>query len=224
LYGKILKSGVLLVLKRYLTVKDYGSNTIIVKKSEFITYVKHIDSEIDATQFIESIKKKHWNATHNCSAYIIGEHDEIQKASDDGEPSGTAGKPILEILKKMELKDTAVVVTRFFGGIMLGAGGLIRAYGTAAKEGILATGIIERILYRKIIVTVDYPWYGKIENEMNSRGYTIYETIFLNKVTVTILALDGEEEAFIRLIMNITNGQAEIVTGENIYVDRDVEE
>ncbi|MGD9679077.1 MAG: YigZ family protein [Vulcanibacillus sp.] len=210
------------MLKRYLTVKDFGFNTIIIKKSEFITYVKNIDSELGATQFIETIKKKHWNATHNCSAYVIGERDEIQKASDDGEPSGTAGKPILEIIKKLELKDTSVVVTRYFGGIMLGAGGLIRAYGTAAKEGILTTGIIERILYRKIIVSVDYPWYGKIENEMNSRGYTIYETIFMDKVTVTILELDGEEENFIRLIMNITNGQVDLITGENIYVDRDV--
>lgn len=212
------------MLKRYLTVKDYGVNSIIVKKSEFITYVKHTSTEKEAIEFIESIKKKHWDATHNCSAYIIGEHDEIQKASDDGEPSGTAGKPILEVLKKIELKDTVVVVTRYFGGIMLGAGGLIRAYGTAAKEGILKTGIIERVLYRKVHVTVDYSWYGKIENEMNNRGYNIYETTFLDNVSVTIPAVDGEEEHLKKLIMNLTNGQAEITFGDNIYIDKDVKE
>ncbi len=208
------------MLLRYLTVNGEGTSSTIVKKSEFIAYVKHVTSEREANEFIESIKKKHWNATHNCYAYIIGEHDKIQKASDDGEPSGTAGKPILELFKKMGLKETVVVVTRYFGGVMLGAGGLIRAYGTAAKEGILATGIIERILFSKIDVTIDYTWYGKLENEMNSRDYTIYETNFLDNVTATILVEYGGEEQFKKLIMNITNGQADIVVGDNVYVDR----
>lgn len=211
------------MLKRYFTVKDYGFNSIIVKKSEFITYVKHIITETEAVEFIESIKKKHWNATHNCSAYVVGENDKIQKASDDGEPSGTAGKPILEVIKKMELKDTVIVVTRYFGGIMLGAGGLIRAYGTAAKEGILKTGIIERVLYRKVHVVIDYSWYGKIENEMNCRGYSIYETTFLENVSVTIPAIDGEEEQLKKLIMNLTNGQAEVTFGDIIYIDKPTE-
>lgn len=208
------------MLKKYLTVNEYGTKSITIRKSEFIGYVKHVPSEVEANTFIDSIKKKHKDATHNCSAYLIGENDEIQKASDDGEPSGTAGKPILELIKKMGLKDTAVVVTRYFGGIMLGAGGLIRAYGKAAKEGILAAGVIERILYRKVNVNIDYTWYGKIENEMNNRNYTIYDTSFMDNVNMTILAIEGEEEQFEKLIMNLTNGQASITISEAIYIDK----
>lgn len=206
---------------RYLNVNNEGEASIIVRKSEFIAYVKHVVSEKEAIEFIDAIKKKHWNATHNCYAYILGDHDEIQKASDDGEPSGTAGKPILELLKKMELKETVVVVTRYFGGVKLGAGGLIRAYGSAAKEGILATGIIERVLHSKVEVTIDYSWYGKLENEMNSRGYDIVEAIFLNEVTATILVEYGQEEEFKALIMNIINGQGSISIGDSVYVDKE---
>jgi len=211
------------MLKKYLTIKDFGENSITVRKSEFIGYAKPVKDESEAIEFIESIKKKHWNATHNCSAYIIGEKDEIQRANDDGEPSGTAGKPILEIIKKMGLKDTAVVVTRYFGGILLGTGGLIRAYGKAAKEGILAAGVIERILYRKVTLIIDYTWYGKMENEMNNRNYTIYDTQFTDNVSMTVLAFDGEEEQLKKLIMNLTNGQAEIVIGDTIYVDEPIQ-
>lgn len=208
------------MLKRYLTINDYGEKSIVIRKSEFIGYVKQVNNEDDAIEFINMIKKKHWNATHNCSAYVIGENDQIQKANDDGEPSGTAGKPILEVIKKIGLKNTVVVVTRYFGGIMLGAGGLIRAYGKAAKEGILAAGIIERVLYRKLIVKIDYTWYGKLENEMNNRGYTIYDTNFADNVIVTLLAVDGDEANLEKIIINLTNGQAEIIIEDTIYVDK----
>ncbi|MEB1806681.1 MAG: YigZ family protein, partial [Bacillaceae bacterium] len=108
------------MLLSYLTVKGYGEHEINIQRSRFITYIDRATTEEEAQQFIEKIKKKHWDATHNCSAYLIGENDEIQKANDDGEPSGTAGVPILEVLKKRRLKDTVVVVTRYFGGIKLG--------------------------------------------------------------------------------------------------------
>lgn len=210
------------MLNSYSTVRDSGSDTIIIKKSEFIGYVKHVEDEEEAKEFITSIKKKHYNATHNCSAYVIGEKNEIQKSSDDGEPSGTAGKPILELIKKLELKDTAIVVTRYFGGIMLGAGGLIRAYGSAAKAGIVATGVIKRTLYSKVTIVIDYNWYGKIENEMNSRKYKIYETSFQDNVSVTILSIFDEEEEIVKLLQNLTNGQGEITIGESMYVDTDI--
>src|SRR5690625_4457046 len=124
------------MIENYYTVKKEGSVQMTIQKSRFIGYVKRVETEEDAQDFIQEIKKKHHDATHNCSAYIIGEHDQIQKANDDGEPSGTAGIPMLEVLKKQKLKDTAVVVTRYFGGIKLGAGGLIRAYGNTTSETI----------------------------------------------------------------------------------------
>src|SRR6478609_1018641 len=132
------------MLSTYFTVKKEGNDEQMIRKSRFIGYVKRVETEEAAVNFIQEIKKKHHDATHNCSAYIIGEHDQIQKANDDGEPSGTAGVPMLEVLKKQKLKDTAVVVTRYFGGIKLGSGGLIRAYGRATSEGISATGTVER--------------------------------------------------------------------------------
>lgn len=126
------------MLERYKTVRRAGEKEIVIKKSRFIGHVRPVETEDEAIAFIEEIKKKHWNATHNCSAYMIGERDEIQKQSDDGEPSGTAGKPILEVIKNQGLKNVAIVVTRYFGGIMLGAGGLIRAYTDGAVAAIEA--------------------------------------------------------------------------------------
>jgi uncharacterized YigZ family protein len=210
------------MLTSYKTVTGYGENEIIINRSQFIAYVERAETEEEALTFIDSIKKKHWNASHNCSAYLIGENDQIQKANDDGEPSGTAGKPMLELLKKMDLKDTVVIVTRYFGGIKLGAGGLIRAYGQATKEGVLAAGIIQRSLHKEIIATVDYTWHGKLENEMNNRGYTISNTEFMEHVKMTLLTLEEEEDHFIQLLTNLTNGQASITTGDLVYVDKPV--
>ncbi|OEF99769.1 YigZ family protein [Vulcanibacillus modesticaldus] len=207
------------MLERYLTVNEYGEKAIIIRKSEFIGYVKNVTTEEEAIKFIDSIKKKHWNATHNCSAYVIGENDEIQKANDDGEPSGTAGKPILEVIKKNGLKDTVIVVTRYFGGIMLGAGGLIRAYGQAANEAIHEAGIIERILHTVISITVDYTWLGKIENELNNKKYQIEKIDYLENVTIYVLAEAGKEEQLEKLITNLTSGQAKIARIEQKYVD-----
>ena len=121
-----------------------------------------METEEEAIDFIQSIKIKHNTATHNCSAYLIGEHDQIQKANDDGEPSGTAGVPILEVLKKQHLKDTVVVITRYFGGIKLGGGGLVRAYGKATTAGIDASGVVERRLHHLMKVVIDYGWLGKL--------------------------------------------------------------
>lgn len=137
------------MLQRYLTVRPEGETEIEINRSRFISYVKRVETQEEAVAFIQEIKKKHWDATHNCSAYIVGENDQFQKMDDDGEPSGTAGKPILEVIKKKGLKDTAIVVTRYFGGIKLGAGGLIRAYGKSASAGVRAAGVVERILTRE---------------------------------------------------------------------------
>lgn len=194
----------------YLTVKGYGESEIIISKSRFLTYIERAESEEDAMMFIERIKKMHHNATHNCSAYIIGEHDHIQKANDDGEPSGTAGVPMLEVLKKQGLKDTVVVVTRYFGGIKLGGGGLIRAYGKATTEGLLAAQVVERKLHHLMKIVIDYTWLGKVENEIRNSAYALEEIRYLEGVEIIVSVLKEEENQFINWITELTNGQASI--------------
>lgn len=207
------------MLARYRTIRREGAREIVIKKSRFIGYGKPVTSEDEAIAFIESIRKKHWDATHNCYAYVIGERDEIQKSSDDGEPSGTAGRPILEVIKAQKLKNTAIVVTRYFGGIMLGAGGLIRAYTEGAVQAIEASEPIERVLRRKVAVEADYTWYGKIENELRNRGWHVGETVFADRVTVVCLPEDGEAERFIAWMTDLTQGRATITPGEAEYYD-----
>src|SRR5699024_11106043 len=131
------------MLTQYYTIKESGTYEFTIQKSRFIGHIARIKNEEEAQLFIQKIKKQHYNATHNCSAYLIGEQDHIQKANDDGEPSGTAGIPMLEVLKKLSLKNTVVVATRYFGGIKLGAGGLIRAYGSITSETIKHIGIVQ---------------------------------------------------------------------------------
>ncbi|MGG1398807.1 YigZ family protein [Bacillus salipaludis] len=210
------------MLSRYYTVKESGEHEIVIQKSRFIAHIKRVETEGDAQDFIQTIKKKHWDATHNCSAYLIGENDQIQKANDDGEPSGTAGVPILEVLKKKNLKDTAVVVTRYFGGIKLGAGGLIRAYGKATSEGIAATGVVERKLMKVMHVTVDYTWLGKLENELRSSVYTLKEIHYLDTVEFEVFVEESEIEQFSTWITEMTNGKGKISEGEILYLEEDI--
>ncbi|SHP78232.1 CinZ protein [Mycobacteroides abscessus subsp. abscessus] len=205
------------MLPSYQTVKGYGEHEIVIEKSRFIAHISRAETEHEAIEFIQSIKKKHWNATHNCSAYLIGEHDLIQKANDDGEPSGTAGVPILEVLKKRKLKDTVVVITRYFGGIKLGAGGLIRAYGKATSEGLNATGIVERKLMQIIHVKVDYTWLGKLENELRASIYEIKEIHYLETVQFDVYVEKSQVQGFMEWIVELTNGQGHISTGEVLY-------
>lgn len=194
----------------YKTVKGYGESEIIIQKSRFLTYVRRVETEEDALLFIQDIKKKHYNATHNCSAYVIGEHDQIQKANDDGEPSGTAGVPILEVIKKQGLKDTVIVVTRYFGGIKLGSGGLIRAYGRGASEGIAAAGVVERKMHARMRVDIDYTWLGKIENEARQSPYPLQSIEYGESVQLFLYVPSAETEVFTAWMIDLTNGQAQI--------------
>lgn len=211
------------MLQQYYTVKGYGEKEIVIEKSRFIAYVTRAETEQEAQEFIQTIKKKHWNATHNCSAYLIGENDQIQKANDDGEPGGTAGVPILEVIKKKNLKDTVVVVTRYFGGIKLGAGGLIRAYSKSASEGIKAAGVVRRKLMRVMHTKVDYSWLGKLENELRSSVYTIKEIHYLENVEFEVFVEENQTENFIKWMTELTNGQGEISEGDLLYLEEDVE-
>ena len=196
--------------KDYLTVKGFGETEINIQKSRFITYVNRAENEQQALAFIEEIKSQHKSANHNCSAYLIGEHDSVQKANDDGEPSGTAGVPMLEVLKKQGLKDTVVVVTRYFGGIKLGGGGLIRAYGKATTEGILAAKVVERRLHHLMKVSVDYTWLGKVENEVRGSTYPLHRIDYADAVELFLHVPVSMEEIFVEWITEMTNGQANI--------------
>ncbi len=208
------------MLERYKTVAKFGSEEIVIKKSRFIGHAKPVHNDEEALAFIGEIRRQHASATHNCYAYIAGERDQFQKQSDDGEPSGTAGRPILEVLKNRGLKNTAVVVTRYFGGIMLGAGGLIRAYAEGAAAGIEAAGEVEQVLHREIAVEVDYTWLGKLENELRNREILLGETVFTEKVTLTCLPLHSESEKVAAWLTDLTQGQGTIRLGESQYFAR----
>ncbi|KYD22144.1 hypothetical protein B4135_1489 [Caldibacillus debilis] len=210
------------VLSCYYTVKGFGTDEIVIQKSRFIAYVDRAESEEKAYQFLQTIKKKHWDATHNCSAFIIGEHDQIQRANDDGEPSGTAGIPMLEVLKKRRLKNTVVVVTRYFGGIKLGAGGLVRAYSRAASSGIDAAGVVERKLMRIMHTFIDYSWLGKIENELRNSPYPIKDIRYFDRVEIETYVEEGQQDVFRQWMTEKTNGQALISEGETDYVEREI--
>lgn len=205
--------------KDYHTIQGYGESEIVIQKSRFITYVNRAETEEQAQEFINNIKEKHKSANHNCSAYIIGEHDNIQKANDDGEPSGTAGVPMLEVLKKQGLQDTVVVVTRYFGGIKLGGGGLIRAYGKATTEGIDVAKVVERKLHHLMKVSIDYTWLGKVENEVRNSVYPLKEIIYADQVEVLVYTKADEEEGFINWVAEITNGQAKIEIVEKEFLE-----
>lgn len=207
------------MLHHYNTVKGYGEHEISIERSRFIAYVNRAETEEEAQAFIADIKKKHWDANHNCSAYMIGENNLIQKANDDGEPSGTAGVPMLEVLKKRGLKDTVVVVTRYFGGIKLGAGGLIRAYGKSTSEGLNATGVVERKLMRIMKTKIDYTWLGKVENEVRTSHYQLKEIHYLDAVEVEVYVEEAAKDQFIDWMTDITNAQGEITEGENEYLE-----
>ncbi|MCM3092548.1 MULTISPECIES: YigZ family protein [unclassified Cytobacillus] len=212
------------MLPSYYTVKGYGENEIEIERSRFIAHVTRAETAEEALEFIQKIKKKHSNATHNCSAYLIGENDQIQKANDDGEPSGTAGVPILEVLKKKKLKDTVVVITRYFGGIKLGAGGLIRAYGRATSEGLQATGIVERKLMTVMKTKIDYTLLGKVENELRSSIYALKEIHYLDTVTVETFVEENQTGAFTDWMTELTNGAGQITVGDSLYLEEEVKQ
>jgi uncharacterized YigZ family protein len=205
------------MLTAYKTVQQYGRAEIVIRKSRFIGHAAPVASEQEAIDFVERIKKEHLTATHNCSAYLFGDRDEFQKQSDDGEPSGTAGKPILEVIKHQSLKNIAVVVTRYFGGIMLGAGGLIRAYTDGAVTGIEAAVVINQVLHQQVNVHIDYTWLGKLENELRNHKIMVGETQFADKVAITCLPHYTEKESFVAWMTDLTQGQATIELGEAQY-------
>lgn len=190
----------------YRMLKDYADTYFIEKKSRFISYAQPVYSEEEALQFLSVIRKKHYDATHNCYAYIIGESMNIQRSSDDGEPSGTAGIPILEVLKKEEITNSIIVVTRYFGGIMLGAGGLIRAYTEGAARGVKAAGTVMVQPFAVYQLKMDYGLLSKLQYEIAKKDYIIESIEYLESVTMRVLTALELENAFIEDIAQWTNG------------------
>ena len=196
--------------KSIITIKQAHSIENVISKSRFIAYIKPVATENEAKAFIDEIKIKHKDATHNCSAYTVGPEMNIQKANDDGEPSGTAGIPMLEILKKLEIHNVCVVVTRYFGGIKLGAGGLIRAYSGAVRDVIYDMGRVELREAIPVTVTLDYDQTGKFEYELASTTFLLREQFYTDKVSYQIDVVKNEYDAFIDFLNRITSGNYDL--------------
>lgn len=189
----------------YLSIFQDGSDEFIEKKSKFIGYSFVVTTEEEAILKIDEIKSKHKDATHNCSAYIIGEDKLIQRYNDDGEPSGTAGVPMLEVLKKENLTNVLVVVTRYFGGTLLGAGGLVRAYTKATKIAIDAARVVEMREHEEIGISYEYTFHGAITNYLMKNGYKILNELYTDRVEI-VLHRNIDDERIIKELTNLTAG------------------
>ena len=200
------------------TLHEVGMDEIIIEKSTFIGYAKPIKTEEEAIEFINEIKKKHKDATHNVWAYTVGKTMNIQRYSDDGEPQGTAGIPTLEVIKKEDLRDVVVVVTRYFGGVKLGAGGLVRAYTKGAKIGIDAAKVIEKVMYKEVRIKIDYNQLGKVQNEIMNMNYFVKDTIYEDNVEIIVYSRLEEVKVLTDKMIDITSATAEIKLGEEFYL------
>lgn len=202
----------------YKTVKGPGEALIVEKKSKFIATVRPVTSDEEAQSFLAEMRSKYSDATHNVYAYVIDENN-IFRYSDDGEPSGTAGMPVLDTIRKEGLVDVAVVVTRYFGGTLLGTGGLVHAYGAACREGLLEAGIITRILCDIISVKVDYTAVGKMQYMISEGGYILEDTVYDNEVTFKVCLKKEQVDKFIQDVTELTCGRAIIKKEEKKYID-----
>ncbi|MDO4294878.1 MAG: YigZ family protein [bacterium] len=198
-------------------VYEGGMGEITEKKSRFLATVMPVKTEEEALRFIEAMRKKYWDASHNCYAYTLGDRQEICRASDDGEPAQTAGRPMLDVLLGEHLHDVCVVVTRYFGGTLLGTGGLVRAYSAAVKEGLAQSTIVERREGRKWQLLTDYNGIGKIQYLLAKEGLRTLNTTYTDVVTVEILVPTERNEQTRKQLTEATNGRCQIVEGELLF-------
>ena len=212
------------MLTQYRTVGKSGEAELVIEKSQFIGYAAPAATEEEALEFIQAIKKKHRDATHNVPAYVIGENNDIQRFSDDGEPSGTAGVPMLEVLKKEDLRDTVLVVTRYFGGIKLGTGGLVRAYTKAAKLALEAAGIVTCELHQIVQVEIDYTLLGFMQNQLRAQELALKDTLYTDVVALLVWVPVEKVEDFCAQCVEWTNGRCTIERQELAYLERSAQE
>ena len=207
----------------YKTVAEQTESLLIEKKSKFIANVKPVDNEADELEFLNEIRSKYPDATHNVYAYVIDENN-IYRYSDDGEPSGTAGMPVLDAIRKRDIVDVIVVVTRYFGGTLLGTGGLVHTYGASAKMGLNNSRVVDRVLCDILSVTVSYSLLGKMQHEIMSRGYILEDTLYEDNVTFVLSVPVQDTERVTKDLINLTNAGCEIVKTDKKYVDIKSEE
>jgi uncharacterized YigZ family protein len=202
----------------YKTILNSATSEFEEKKSRFIANVKPVSDENDALEFINSLRSKYWNATHNVYAYCIDNGTIIQRYSDDGEPSGTAGMPVLEVIKRMGIQNAVVVVTRYFGGTLLGAAGLIRAYSKSAALGLEAAEEVTRKLCIAVNIVVEYTLFGKLQNMLMTNNNIIKDIQYSQDVELCVLIEAGREEGLIADIIDNTNGRAIVDIGDKAYI------
>lgn len=205
------------MLTHYLTIKTNGKHELEIKKSRFICQLARVTDETSAQKFIAACKKKHYKATHNCSAYLIGEHDEYQRAHDDGEPVGTAGVPMLEVLRREHLKNVVAVTTRYFGGIKLGAGGLIRAYSNSVSQALAQIGLVEGKLQQTLLATIDYAQLGKVNHYLETENIAIIDTTYLTQVTLTLSIDQNRLKSVQTQLTDLLAGQVAFKLGDKSY-------
>ena len=203
--------------RAYKILYKEGTGEIIEKKSRFIASFRPVKTEEEAQAFIEEIRKKYWDASHNCYAWILGENGEGKRCSDDGEPSQTAGKPMLDVLEGEEVVNLCVVVTRYFGGTLLGTGGLVRAYSGAVKEGLKACTVLTLLPAKKLIIDTDYNGVGKIQYLLGQSNITTLNSEYTDHVMLTVLVPDEEVLKLQADITEATGGKANLEVTDSVY-------
>ena len=209
----------------YLVVYKGGEGEIIEKKSRFIATVCPVETEEAAVAFINEMKKKYWDARHNCSAFVLGERQEMTRCSDDGEPAQTAGRPMLDVLLREGITNAAVVVTRYFGGVLLGTGGLVRAYQAATQAGLVASKIIEKCQGTKLVIHTDYNGLGKLQYLFGQQKLAILNTEYAADVVMTVLVPSGQKDMIYKSVVEQTNGSAGLEWKESVIyavIDKEV--
>ncbi len=202
----------------YKTVKKEAREFLVEKKSKFITSVKPCKSEEEALEFLSQIRKEFPDATHNVYAYVIDEN-QIFRYSDDGEPSQTAGMPVLDAIRKEGIVDVCVVVTRYFGGTLLGTGGLVHAYGNSATLGLHSAGVIKRMLCNIVSINTDYTLSGKVQHKISSEHLMLEDTLYTNEVTFFVCVPPDKTQKLILEMTDITNGRAICSVVDTKYID-----
>ena len=205
------------MVEQYKTVYEGGTGEIVEKKSRFIANVRPVETEEEALAFIEEMKKKYLDARHNCSAYILGERQEQMRCSDDVEPSQTAGKPMMDVLDGAGLTNTAVVVTRYFGGTLLGTGGLVRAYSAAVQEGLKNSRIITKYWGTELLVGTDYNGIGKLQYLFGQRQIPILDAEYTDQVQFTVLVPVSRVQEIRKAVTEATSGQAAVEEIRDLY-------
>lgn len=203
--------------KNYKILYKEGEGTIVEKKSRFIATVRPVESEEEALAFIAEMRKKYWDATHNCTAFVIGENHELMRCNDDGEPSQTAGKPMMDVLDGAGLTNTAVVVTRYFGGTLLGTGGLVRAYSAAVQEGLKNSRIITKYWGTELLVGTDYNGIGKLQYLFGQRQIPILDAEYTDQVQFTVLVPVSRVQEIRKAVTEATSGQAAVEEIRDLY-------